>query len=199
MELNVLGEFIIHAKGLIPADLCQSIVALFDESPDRRAGYTVNSQGERVYDSVKKSTDLEFNPEGSHRPLHERLHLEVSKAVMRVVAEAPGLQTWPVSWSGYKIQHYKKGEGEFHWHFDALGPGAWSRQLAMVLYLNTVQEGGETCFLHQGVEVKPVEGDAVFFPTFWTHYHRGAIPLSNDKYVISSFVSFSIPKSGDPK
>jgi hypothetical protein len=104
---------------------------------------------------------------------------------------------WPLQWAGYKLQHYRKGEGHFKWHFDALGAGAWDRQLAMIIYLNSVAEGGETCFHRQNLKVKPVAGDALFFPPFWTHMHCGEIPRSEDKYVISSFVSFVIPAKGE--
>jgi hypothetical protein len=45
--------------------------------------------------------------------------------------------------------------------------------------------------------VKPVAGDALFFPPFWTHMHCGEVPRSEDKYVISSFVSFVIPVKGE--
>jgi hypothetical protein len=43
------------------------------------------------------------------------------------------------------------------------------------------------------LKVKPVAGDAVFFPTFWTHMHCGEIPRSEDKYIVSSFLRFDIP------
>jgi hypothetical protein len=112
---------------------------------------------------------------------------------LNVTAQFPSLQVFPLWWTGYKIQHYKKNEGHFKWHFDALGPGAWDRQLAMIIYLNSVEDGGETCFHRQNLRVKPVAGNALFFPTFWTHMHCGEIPRSEDKYVISSFVSFAIP------
>jgi hypothetical protein len=56
-----------------------------------------------------------------------------------------------------------------------------------------VEAGGETCFHQQNLKFKPVVGDAVIFPTFWTHAHCGEIPRSEDKYIISSFVSFAIP------
>jgi hypothetical protein len=110
-----------------------------------------------------------------------------------VAAQFPSLRVFPLRCTGYKIQHYRKNEGHFKWHFDALGPGAWDRQLAMIIYLNSVEDGGETCFHRQNLRVKPVAGDALFFPTFWTHMHSGEIPRSEDKYIISSFVTFVIP------
>ena len=68
--------------------------------------------------------------------------------------------------------------------------------MAMVIYLKTVEEGGETSFLRQGLKLKPLVGDGVFFPPFWTHAHCGEIPLSEDKFIISTFVSFDIPGAG---
>ena len=110
-----------------------------------------------------------------------------------VAAQFPSLQVWPLSCTGYKIQHYRENEGHFKWHFDALGRGAWERQMAMVAFLNSVAAGGETCFHRQSLKVKPVAGDAVFFPTIWTHMHCGEIPRSEDKYIVSSFLCFDIP------
>jgi hypothetical protein len=39
----------------------------------------------------------------------------------------------------------------------------------------------------------------VIFPTFWTHAHCGQIPRSEDKYIVSSFVSFAIPAASQEK
>jgi hypothetical protein len=39
----------------------------------------------------------------------------------------------------------------------------------------------------------------VIFPTFWTHAHCGQIPRSEDKYIVSSFVSFAIPAASQAK
>jgi hypothetical protein len=63
----------------------------------------------------------------------------------------------------------------------------------MVIIPNSVAAGGETCFHRQNLKVKPVAGDALFFPTFWTHMHCGEIPRSEDKYIVSSFLCFDIP------
>lgn len=76
----------------------------------------------------------------------------------------------------------------------AIGPSVWERQLALIIYLNSVEEGGETSFAKQGLKLKPIEGDAVLFPPFWTHPHCGEVSKSEDKYIISSFIYFSIPE-----
>ena len=199
MEILVVGDCIFYVKELLSKDLCRTAIEHYERDPRRHPGYTVDSRGEKKsYDAVKVSTDLGIDAEGIWKEIHEQLHEAVSRVVSSIAAQFPSLQVWPLRTTGYKLQHYRKDEGHFKWHFDALGPGAWERQLALVLFLNSVAEGGETRFHRQNLQLKPVAGDAVFFPTFWTHMHCGEIPRSEDKYIVSSFVCFEIP-GADPQ
>jgi hypothetical protein len=199
MEIVVLADCVFYVKQLISRELCESFIAHYAQDKRKRPGLALGSRGEqRSHDPVKVSTDLEIRSEGVWAAGHTELHAAVTRVVMSLAARFPALQVWPLQWAGYKLQHYRKDEGHFKWHFDALGPGAWERQLAMIIYLNTVADGGETSFHRQNLHVKPIAGDALFFPTFWTHMHCGEVPRSQDKYVISSFVSFAIP-AGEPQ
>ncbi len=194
MEIVTAAECIFYAKELISKDLCRSIIENYQRDPRKQPGYTVSGRSEKkLLDDVKVSTDLGLTREGIWTAAHVELHLAVSRVVSNLAAQFPSLQVFPLRCTDYKVQHYKKNEGHFKWHFDALGPGGWERQLAMIIYLNSVEEGGETCFHRQNLKVKPVAGDALFFPTFWTHMHCGEIPRSDDKYIVSSFVCFAIP------
>jgi 2-oxoglutarate-Fe(II)-dependent oxygenase superfamily protein len=187
-------ESIFYVKELLSKEMCLTILRLYEGDPDKNPGCVIRGRGEKeVQEGIKFSTDAVITPAGPWAGPFGELNQTVNAALTLIAAQVPALQVWPLSWSGYKIQHYKKNEGHFKWHFDAIGPGTWERQLAMVLYLNSVEDGGETCFVKQNLKVKPVAGDAVFFPTFWTHAHCGEIPRSEDKYIISTFVSFDLP------
>jgi hypothetical protein len=198
MQIVPAAECIFYLKRLISTDLCQTIIENYQRDPRKRPGCILGGHGEKkLQDQVKISTDLEIINGGAWTAAYEELNQAVDSAIQSVVALFPALQIWPLWWTGYKIQHYKKNEGHFKWHFDALGPGTWDRQMAMIVYLNSVEDGGETCFHHQQLQVKPVAGDALVFPTFWTHAHCGEIPRSEDKYIISSFISFAIPAAAE--
>jgi len=200
MEIVHAVEYIYYVKELLSKELCGRIIDNYERDPRKRRGCTLGGRGKkRLQHEVKVSTDLEIVPGGAWMEAFSELNLAVNIALKTVVAQVPSLQIWPLSWTGYKIQHYTRHEGHFKWHFDALGPGTWDRQMAMVIYLNSVAEGGETCFHRQNLKFKPVAGDAVIFPTFWTHAHCGEIPRSEDKYIISSFVSFAIPAAEQPE
>ncbi len=196
MEIFPSAEFMFYIRGLISKNLCQRIIEDYRGDPRKLRGRVVNESGKtKSQHDIKLSTDLEIPPDGAWTATFRELNAAVNHAIQTVVARIPSLQIWPLQWTGYKIQHYKKDEGYFKWHFDALGPGTWDRQIAMIVYLNSVQEGGETCFHLQNLKIKPVAGDAVLFPTFWTHAHCGEIPRSEDKYIITSFISFAIPEA----
>jgi hypothetical protein len=196
MEIVTAADCIFYVKEFISPEMCRTIVENYHRDPRKHPGFTVGSRGEHTtQEAVKVSTDLDMGTSGEWREPHEALHAAVTRTVLSIAAQFPSLQVWPLRSTGYKIQHYRKDEGCFKWHFDALGPGAWDRQLALIVYLNSVAQGGETCFHRQNLQVKPVAGDALFFPTFWTHMHCGETPRSEDKYVISSFVTFVIPQT----
>jgi 2OG-Fe(II) oxygenase superfamily len=194
MEIFARNESIFHVKGLISEALCSKCMELYEQDPRKHSGYTASAGGEKQLEvEVKVSTDLEVETEGVWAPVFAELHSAVTAAVQTIREQCSALQVAPLQCTGYKIQHYGKNEGHFKWHFDALGPGGWDRQLAVIIYLNTVDEGGETSFYRQDLKIKPVAGDALFFPTFWTHMHCGEIPRSGDKYIISSFIRFVLP------
>jgi hypothetical protein len=198
MQIVPAPENIFYVKELLAKELCQAIIDIYESHPRRQPGYVLRGRGEKeLQDEIKVSTDLVITQEGEWAQAFEGLNRAVNIALQQIVAQVPALQVWPLWWTGYKIQHYRKDEGHFKWHFDAIGPGTWERQLAMIIYLNSVAHGGETCFQRQDILVKPIAGDAVIFPTFWTHAHCGEIPRSEDKYIVSSFVSFAIPAASD--
>jgi hypothetical protein len=200
MRIVPAPESIFYVQGLLSEDLCRTVIANYEQDAYRNPGCVIRGRGEKQLEGeIKVSTDLVIRQDGEWAAPFEEINRAVNGALQEITGQVPSLQIWPLWWTGYKIQHYKKNEGHFKWHFDAIGPGTWERQLAMVIYLNSVEEGGETCFHRQNLRLKPIAGDAVIFPTFWTHAHCGEIPRSNDKYIISSFVSFAIPAADAPQ
>ena len=63
---------------------------------------------------------------------------------------------------------------------------ATGRIITFIWYLNNVEEGGETLF--EDFKIKPMEGSSLFFPATWTYPHSGAMPTSNDKYIITGWI-----------
>jgi hypothetical protein len=90
----------------------------------------------------------------------------------------------------FKIQKTKIGGGYHVWHYESGSREYCNRLLTWILYLNDVQEGGETEFLYQHMRVKPEQGTLVIWPAAFTHTHRGNPPLSNEKYIVTGWTEF---------
>jgi hypothetical protein len=87
-----------------------------------------------------------------------------------------------------KLQKTKIGEAFHTWHYETPKREVSNRLLTFILYLNDVEEGGETEFLYYPKRVKPKQGTIILFPGYMTHTHRGNQSLSNEKYIITGWV-----------
>lgn len=88
-----------------------------------------------------------------------------------------------------KLQKTKPGQGYHLWHTEYSKYQPY-RILATMIYLNDIDEGGETEFLFQHKRIKPKAGTALIWPAYFTHPHRGNPPLSKDKYILTSWYEF---------
>lgn len=93
-------------------------------------------------------------------------------------------------------QHYKAGDGGYpYWHSEVYPQQghneALHRNLLFMYYLNDVDEGGTTDFIYQNKSIQPQTGRMVIAPAYFTHTHRGCMPISNDKYILTSWMLFN--------
>ena len=91
------------------------------------------------------------------------------------------LSDWVVQ--KYSVEH-KEGYHSYHTDWEGNNGNIIRRGAALIVYLNDVEEGGETEFFFQGVKIKPKKGTVAIFPAYYTHAHKGHIPISNDKFVL---------------
>jgi len=82
------------------------------------------------------------------------------------------------------------GEGYHNWHVEQDTMGSRNRLMAFMVYLNDVEEGGETEFLYQKCRFKPKRNTLLLWPANYTHVHRGNPPLSNDKFILTGWVEY---------
>lgn len=93
-------------------------------------------------------------------------------------------------------QKYDAEKGGYpYWHSEVYPQAghndALHRILLFMFYLNDVEEGGTTDFYYQNRSVQPKAGAMVIAPAYFTHTHRGSVPVSNDKYILTSWVLFN--------
>ena len=89
---------------------------------------------------------------------------------------------------GAQMLKYQVGRGHYDTHTDS-GPQA-PRIFSAVLYLNDVEEGGETYFPVFDVSIKPEKNKLILFPSNYIYKHCALPPSSNEKFCI---VTWYIP------
>ena len=101
--------------------------------------------------------------------------------------EGYGLDTF--HFTQLKIQKTLPTEGYHVWHIEhSKGFQNEPRAFVYTVYLNDVEEGGETEFLHFSKRVKPKKGRIVIWPAAFPYLHRGNPPLSGEKYILTSWM-----------
>jgi hypothetical protein len=92
-------------------------------------------------------------------------------------------------YTSLKIQKTLPTEGYHVWHIEH-GKGFEYEPRAFVfsIYLNDVEEGGETEFLNFSKRTKPKTGRIVIWPAAFPYLHRGNPPLSGEKYILTSWM-----------
>jgi len=90
-----------------------------------------------------------------------------------------------------KVQKTVVGGGYHVWHSEDDSVQNMRRLMTYILYLNDVDEGGETEFLYYPKRIKPTAGTLILWPAGYTHAHRGNPPISNTKYILTGWVELS--------
>ena len=90
-----------------------------------------------------------------------------------------------------KIQHTRPSQGYHVWHCEHASRDTGQRALLAMVYLNNVEQGGETEFLYQSRRIDARAGRVMFCPAGYTHTHRGNPPLSGDKYCVTTWLEFT--------
>ena len=191
---------IAYVENAISPKTCAEIVSMGEEVFDKvfYQGPTVSGVDKEVkncFDWPLGSYDERYSEEEVERMkrLDSEVFHDLSKTLRMYIEEYEFLDKYwkQISDTRYQVQKYLKGEGFYSAHIDG---GPWTggeiqkRVLAVVIYLNTVEIGGGTKFHDHDVVVEAVAGRASVFPAYWTHPHGGEVPISGDKWIISTFV-----------
>jgi hypothetical protein len=116
------------------------------------------------------------------------------KYVLQQYKEETGLHehTWPekFKYEEIRIKRYRMGRGNFLDHVDVGSLDSAMRFLVLFVYLNDVEEGGETEFPDLDLTITPECGTMLLFPATWTYLHRGNTPISNDKFILGSYLHY---------
>jgi len=93
-----------------------------------------------------------------------------------------------VHWTPFKLQKTKPGEGFHSWHCENSSCLEYfDRVIVFTLYLNDIDEGGETEFLFYNKRVPAKKGRICLFPAYFPYVHRGNPPINQTKYIVTGW------------
>jgi hypothetical protein len=187
---NFIGIF----EDAFTKEYCDSVINCFENA--EKAGLTISRQQQDDITKLKKDDTQWY--------AHASIHLNHSGELIRPFKDMLWGQVYPkyadtyatlkeyASHTNYcfKVQKTEIGQGYHVWHSETGSRDTCTRILAWTLYLNDVEEGGETEFLYYPKRVKPKAGTLVLWPAGLTHTHRGNPPISNTKYIVTGWIEF---------
>jgi prolyl 4-hydroxylase len=89
----------------------------------------------------------------------------------------------------FRIKKYNNdGKDLFDTHVDIMDYESARRYVSFMFYLNDVESGGKTVF--GDFEYQPKQGNLLVFPPLWMFPHRGEPPISNSKYIMSTYLHY---------
>jgi len=187
-----LDNSIYVANVMFPDELCNTCIdvfenkkKLFPETHFLKNEETTNRKDEAVFiDGLYEiDTLLDTGDMGLVWQVNE--HLE--QALQEYSNIFPTVTSMAIRSTRQKLQKTKKTGGYHIWHHEQQDLASAQRVLAWSIYLNDVEEGGETEFLYQSKRIKARKGKILIFPAGFTHTHRGNPPLSGDKYILTGW------------
>jgi hypothetical protein len=178
--LKSLSDYIILLDNVMPLDMCDQLIRTYDSCDNvlvrKNDTYNfceVNMLGHPAFEPFRKNM----------MQLMQAVHNEYDRLTGYQMPETS-------SYEAPRIKKYEPNEGIFDWHIDCANIESSRRMLVMFWYLNTVEVGGHTAFDIGGeIEIPPKAGRVLCFPPNFMYKHKGAMPISGPKYVISSYVN----------
>ncbi len=189
-----IDNFIGVYDNYITKEDCEKAIKLYEQQ--NKFKNTVNRIGSEKTPILKKQDQQYFASHENIDVWWENLkpmifNLEMAfKHYDENTAASQAYSNFPFQFTNLKIQKTLPTEGYHVWHIEH-GKGYENEARAFVfsIYLNDVEEGGETEFLHFSKRVKPKKGRIVIWPAAFPYLHRGNPPLSGEKYIITSWIT----------
>jgi len=163
--ITIVGKIdeplILILENVLSSSECE---ALIDLAKDRMQRAKIGKS--HVLSDIRTSSSMFF--EESENELIHKIETRVSNLMNIPISHAEPLQ----------ILHYNVGD-QYQSHFDYFTSSnvVNNRISTLVMYLNDVEEGGETHFPSLHFSVTPKKGSAVYFEYFYNDYHLNELTL----------------------
>ena len=196
-EINKTMNMIYNIENAVDEKDCVKLIKEFNK---HKWLQVQGRTGGGLQPEIKESTDISFHDGWRYISELEPFHAALDKAIgeyrekyQGIVISVPEFKIF----EEFNMQWYKPGEGYHQWHAEHSSANAHTatRIAAWMFNLNTVEDGGETIFMHHDDKIKPKVGSLTIFPADWTYTHKGVVAPNEDKYILTGWLN-SVIKNG---
>tara|TARA_B100001564_G_C20342006_1_gene534965 strand:- start:44 stop:634 length:591 start_codon:yes stop_codon:yes gene_type:complete len=187
--MNQLTDYIKTYSDQVGADFCDTIIERFNNS---KSTY-VDKEGLPTFHDLN-ITQKYFDRDPVWIQIQEILQNILTRVVDKYVNDIDCRHDFPQRWTyeQFRMKMYEpNGRDQFKTHVDVGDHSSAIRFLVAFIYLNDVDEGGETSFPKLDYLVPPKRGQILVFPPTWQYRHAGLPPISSNKYIIGSYLHYN--------
>ena len=176
-----IDNFIFKNKKCIKNNTCKKLINFFNNN---KFFAQKGKAGNIFLDDLEIGIDV--------HTFDDNLLLGLNDTIEKYKKKYPLINTKLERWQIDKIAQLMKYEpNNFYNHIHCeTGKNNPYRIFAWMIYLNTIQNGGGTEFLHFNKTLVPKAGDMYIWPSGWTHLHRGVVAPQETKYLLTGWVSY---------
>jgi hypothetical protein len=192
-----LMNYIYQNENSICKELCSEIINMYENEEFKFEGSTIGG----IQKNIKDTTDF-IIPKNDEKwdKIEKFLYKELHKNILKYInfidssidsEEFSIFRNQNFEAYDFMIQKYDKNKGKYVYHNDFHIISNKYRVITFLWYLNDIDEGGETEFWGN-YKIKPIAGKLILFPANWCYPHRGIMPISDNKYIITNWLYIKI-------
>ena len=184
-------DYVSYFDNVITPEMCNAVIRKFEEHPEQ--------QKQTYFENHRSFTEINLTQHSEWQAVQHELHRGIMYALTLYKKQ------WNIDeqlmfpenhgWEQFRMKRYLPNQDEFKFHVDVQDYASARRFLVAFYYLNDVEVGGETMFMHTKnsqpkTVVKPKAGRLIVFPPLWTYPHLGAMPISGAKYIVGTYLHY---------
>lgn len=189
--METYKSFVYSTNNSLSDELCDEIINIHMNDITKKDGSTLGG----VNKEVKDTTDVVINADcNKYKDILDVLKNKINDIIPIYINTFTSIENYINIFNRdyfieyFIIQKYERNKGKYIFHDDSRIDYANKkcRMFTYIWYLNDLHEGGETEFVN--FKIIPEKGKLILFPACWTFPHRGNMPISDDKYIVTGWI-----------
>lgn len=191
--MNNLAHYVRVYDNVFSEEFCKGLVDTFEKKDQEFK--TLRTSEHTWKEDYRSFTEVNITQENQYEEYVKPYYAKI-REVYNHYRKVTDIHFFPDQFAleDARLKMYRNDDhDQFGWHVDIGDKSSSSRYLVMFTYLNDVIEGGETEFESKSeidFAIKPKCGRIVVFPPTFMFPHRGKKPISNNKYILSTYCHY---------